>query len=51
MSIVVPIYKKTAKYSHNDEIMEDDMGWACSTNGEDMNACKLLVGSRKKRDY
>jgi hypothetical protein len=31
--------------------MEDEMGRACSTNGEKRNACKLLVGKWKKRDH
>jgi hypothetical protein len=27
------------------------MGWACSTNGEKMNACRLLVGNQRERDH
>jgi hypothetical protein len=27
-----------------DEVKEDEMGRACSTNGEKRNACRILVG-------
>jgi hypothetical protein len=29
---------------HNDQVKDDDMGRACSTNGEKGNAYRLLVG-------
>jgi hypothetical protein len=32
------------KYNKNDEVKEDKMGGACSTNGEKRNAYMLLVG-------
>jgi hypothetical protein len=33
-----------AKYNQNDQVKEDEMGGACSTNGEKTNACRILVG-------
>jgi hypothetical protein len=32
-----------AKYNYNDQV-KDEIGRACSTIGEKMNACRLLVG-------
>jgi hypothetical protein len=33
-----------AKYKENDEVMWNEMGRTCSTNGEKRNACRILVG-------
>jgi hypothetical protein len=33
------------KYNKNDQVNEDEMGGACSTNGEKRNAYMLLVGN------
>jgi hypothetical protein len=34
-----------SKYNQNDQVKEDEMGRACSTNGEKRNAYKILVGN------
>jgi hypothetical protein len=36
-----------AKHNYNDQIKEEEMGRACSTNGEKMNAYRVLVGKRE----
>jgi hypothetical protein len=33
----------------NDKVKEDDMGMACSTHGENRNACRTLVGKPEGR--
>jgi hypothetical protein len=33
-----------AKYDYNDQVMEDEMGRAYSTNWDRRNACRILVG-------
>jgi hypothetical protein len=33
-----------AKYNYHYQVKEDDMGKACSTNGEKRNAYRILVG-------
>jgi hypothetical protein len=33
-----------AKYNSNFQVKEDEMGRACSTNGEKRNAYRILVG-------
>jgi hypothetical protein len=33
-----------AKYNYNYQVKEDEMGGACSTNGEKSNAYRILVG-------
>jgi hypothetical protein len=33
-----------AKHNSNDHVNEDEMGRACSTNGEKKNAYRILVG-------
>jgi hypothetical protein len=33
----------TYKYNYNDLVEEDEVGRACSTNGDKMIACRLLV--------
>jgi hypothetical protein len=33
-----------AKYNYNGQVKEDEMGEACSTNGEKRNAYRILVG-------
>jgi hypothetical protein len=33
-----------SKYNQNAQVKEDEMGMACSTNGEKRNAFKILVG-------
>jgi hypothetical protein len=38
------ILSTLAKYNQNGQVKEDEMGGTCSTNGEKMNACRLLVG-------
>jgi hypothetical protein len=37
-----------AKYNYNDQVKENDMGRACSTNGENRNAYMLLVRKVEK---
>jgi hypothetical protein len=32
------------KYNYDDQVKEDEMGRACSTNGEKRNACRISVG-------
>jgi hypothetical protein len=32
-----------AKYNHNGQAKEDEIGRPCSKNGEKWNACRLLV--------
>jgi hypothetical protein len=32
---------------YNSQVVEDEMGWACSTNGGKKNAYRLLVGKRE----
>jgi hypothetical protein len=33
-----------SKYNYNDQVKEDVMRRACSTNWEKLNACRILVG-------
>jgi hypothetical protein len=33
-----------AKYNYNDQVNEDEMGRACSTNGDKRNAYRIWVG-------
>jgi hypothetical protein len=44
MGIRVTIYMAKYNYSKNDQVTEDEMGKACSTNGEKRNASRILVG-------
>jgi hypothetical protein len=37
-----------AKYKWNDHVKEDEMGRACSTNGEMKNAYRILVVEKPK---
>jgi hypothetical protein len=34
------------QYNQNDQLKEDEMGRACSTNGPKKNAYRVLVGKR-----
>jgi hypothetical protein len=34
-------------YEYNDQVKENEMGRACSTNGEKRNAYRILVGKRE----
>jgi hypothetical protein len=38
------LYSSPAKYNYNDRVKDDEMGRACSTNGEKRNAYRILVG-------
>jgi hypothetical protein len=40
-----------AKYYWNNEGHEDEMGGACSKNGEKRNAYRLLVGKPEGRNH
>jgi hypothetical protein len=45
--IQIPITRSlysSAKYNENDQVMEDEMGRACSTNEAKRKACRILVG-------
>jgi hypothetical protein len=40
-----PLYIHTfVKYNYNDEVKEDEIGRACSTNREKRNAYRILMG-------
>jgi hypothetical protein len=39
------------KYYYNDQIIEYEMGKACSTHGEKKNAHAILVRKPEGRDY
>jgi hypothetical protein len=36
-----------ARYNEDDQVKKDGNGRSCSTNGEKMNACRILVGKRE----
>jgi hypothetical protein len=38
-----------SKFIYNDEVKEDEMGRACSTNRERRNAYRILVGKPEGR--
>jgi hypothetical protein len=38
-----------AKYNQNYQVKEDEMGKACSTNGEKRNAYSVLVGKPEEK--
>jgi hypothetical protein len=38
-----------AKHNKNDQVKEDEMGRACSTNREKMNAYAILVGKPEEK--
>jgi hypothetical protein len=38
-------------FSLNSQVKEDEVGTACNTNGEKMNACRILAESQKERDH
>jgi hypothetical protein len=38
-----------AKHNYNDQVKEDEMGRACSTNGEKRNAYSILVGKPEEK--
>jgi hypothetical protein len=40
-----------SKYNQNDQVKEDEMDMACSTNGVKRNAYRILVESQKERDH
>jgi hypothetical protein len=35
----------SSKCNYNDQVKKDEMDWACSTNGGDMYAYRILVGN------
>jgi hypothetical protein len=39
-----------AKHNYKDEVKEDEMVRACSTNGEKRNVCRILWEIQKERD-
>jgi hypothetical protein len=44
-------YLLLAKYNYNNRDKEDEMDRACSTNGEKMNAYRILVGKARIYRY
>jgi len=42
--LILPSGPVITTYCYGDQINEDEMGVACSTHGEMVNACKILVG-------
>jgi hypothetical protein len=36
-------------YNYNDQVKKDEMGGACSTNGEKKNAYGILVGKPERK--
>jgi hypothetical protein len=40
-----------AKYTYNDQIKEDKMGNACSKNGYNRDAYKVLVGNPEGKEH
>jgi hypothetical protein len=46
--VLTRIFVLFANHNKNDQVKEDEMGRAYSTNGAKRNAYKILVGNRRK---